>query len=73
MIYIINDEEIQFTQIPSTGATSTIYISVDKKYIIIPVEVKVRDFHSRLLLALFLKDFNVIFGSQDQIISLIGQ
>ena len=34
MIYIINDEEIQFTQIPSTGATSTIYISVDNKYII---------------------------------------
>lgn len=34
MIYIINDEEIQFTQIPLSGATSNIYISLDKKYII---------------------------------------
>ena len=30
-----------------------------------------RDFHSRILLALYLKDYNVIIGSQDQIVSLI--
>ena len=34
MNYIINDEEIEFIQIPSTGATSNIYLSKDKKYII---------------------------------------
>ena len=34
MIYIINDKKIQFTQIPSTGATSNIYISLDNKYVI---------------------------------------
>lgn len=41
-----------------------------KKWILIPIEVKVREFESRLLVSLYAisKNFNIIFGDQKQIL-----
>ena len=43
------------------------------KFVALPIEVKVRDFQSRVLLSLSLlkNDFEVIIGSQDAIIKNI--
>ncbi|MBU0981397.1 hypothetical protein KKC94_01775 [Patescibacteria group bacterium] len=49
--------------------------SKPKKWLIIPVEVKSREFESRLLIALYAiqNNFNVIFGSQRQVLHYLNQ